>query len=156
MWPIYALLSALTAALVAIFAKIGLKEIDPTLATTVRSVIMATFLLVVSTFLRKFENFSFATFSSKEWLLIVLAGFAGASSWLFYFLALKQGSAITVVAIDKLSIVFVVLLAAIFLNEATGWRTTVGILLMVFGAILISLKDDDITRLWSNLLNLVK
>jgi transporter family protein len=156
MWPIYALLSALTAALVAIFAKIGLEEIDPTLATTVRSVIMATFLLVVSTLLRKFENFSLATFNSKEWLLIALAGFAGASSWLFYFLALKQGSAIAVVAIDKLSIVFVVFLAAIFLNEAIGWRTTAGSMLMVLGAILISLKDDDIARLWSNLLTLVK
>jgi len=114
MWLLYALLAAFFAALVAIFAKLGLKDIDTTLATTVRALIMAAFLLAVSLLLKKFEGFSLTTFSSKEWLLITLAGLAGALSWLFFFFALKGGEASGVVAIDRLSVIFVVFLAALF------------------------------------------
>jgi transporter family protein len=77
---ILALLSALTASLVAIFGKLGLKNIDPTIATTIRSLIMAGFLVIVSLFLKKFENFSLNLFTSKDWLLIILAGISGALS----------------------------------------------------------------------------
>ena len=122
MYLFYAFLSAITAALVAIFAKMGLKGIDPTLATTIRSLIMAGFLILTSLFLKKFQAHqivaSFNSFSSKDWLLIILAGVSGALSWLFYFFALKYGLASKVVAIDRLSIVFVVVLAALFLGEA--------------------------------------
>lgn len=140
MWIVYAFASALFAALVAIFAKLGLKDIDSTLATTVRAVIMAAFLVVISLFLQKFEGFSVGTFSSREWLLIAASGIAGALSWLFYFVALKEGLASSVAAIDRLSIVFVILLAALFLGEALGWKTALGALLMAGGAILITLK----------------
>lgn len=140
MWLLYAFLSAITASLVAIFGKLGLQSIDPTLATTIRSIIMAGFLVVVSVFLRKFEGFSFSSFSGRDWLFIALAGLAGALSWLFYFLALKIGLASRVVAIDRLSVVFVVVLAALFLGESFGWKTALGALLMAGGAILITLK----------------
>lgn len=140
MWLTYALLSALFAALVAIFAKLGLKDIDSTLATTVRAVIMALFLVAVSVLLGKFEGFSLGSFSGREWSLIALAGVAGALSWLFYFFALKVGVASEVVAIDKLSIVLVVLLAVAFLGESWQWSAILGSVLMVSGAILISLK----------------
>jgi len=140
MWVFYAFLSAITAAMVAIFGKLGLKNIDSTLATTVRSIIMAGFLVLVSFFLNKWQGFHLHSFSQKDWLLIVLAGIAGALSWLFYFFALKTGLATKVVVIDRLSLVFVVILAALFLGEAMGWKTVVGALLMVAGAILISLK----------------
>ncbi|MCR4330660.1 MAG: EamA family transporter [Patescibacteria group bacterium] len=139
MWLFYALLSAFTAALVAIFAKLGLKDLDSTLATTIRGIIMASFLVVVSLFLRKFDGFSLASLNQKEWLLITLAGISGALSWLFYFVALQKGAATGVVAIDKLSIVFVVLLATVFLSEGIGWKSFTGALLMVGGAILIAL-----------------
>jgi bacterial/archaeal transporter family protein len=139
-WLIFAFLSAITAALVAIFAKLGLKNIDPTLATTIRSIIMAGFLTLVSFFLKKFQGFSLKSFDSKDWLLIVLAGIAGALSWLFYFLALKTGLATKVVVIDRLSLVFVIILAALFLGEHLGWRTAMGAFLMVVGAIIITLK----------------
>jgi len=139
MWLFYALLSAFTAALVAIFAKLGLKELDSTLATTIRGIIMATFLIAVSLFLGKFEGFSMSSLNTKEWILIALAGIAGALSWLFYFFALQKGPASDVVAIDKLSIVFVVLLAALFLSEGLGWKSFAGALLMVGGAVLIAL-----------------
>lgn len=140
MWLFYAFLSSITAALVAIFAKLGLKEIDSVLATTIRSVIMAGFLILTSLFLKKFEGFSLNSLAGRDWILIVLAGVAGALSWLFYFIALKYGFASKVVAIDRLSIIFVVVLAAIFLGESFGWKTALGALLMVAGAILISLK----------------
>ena len=140
MWIFYAFLSSITAALVAIFGKAGLKDIDSTLATTIRSIIMAVFLFVVSFSLKKFHNFSLSSFSSKDWVFIVLAGIAGALSWLFYFLALKYGLATKVVVIDRLSLVFVIILAAIFLGEKIGWNSVVGAILMIAGAIFITLK----------------
>jgi len=139
MWLLYAFLSALMAALVAIFAKLGLQNLDSTLATTIRAIIMAGFLVVISIFLKKFDGFSVTGLGSREWLLIFAAGIAGALSWLFYFFALKTGQATGVVAIDRLSIVFVVLLAALFLGEALGWKAILGALLMVAGALLITL-----------------
>jgi transporter family protein len=140
MWLIYAFLSSITAALVAIFAKLGLKDIDSTLATAVRSVIMAVFLVLVALSLKKFQGFNFNSFNHKEWLLIFLAGIAGALSWLFYFYALKAGLAGKVAAIDRTSLVFVIVLAAIFLGEKLGWQTAVGAVFMVAGAIMITLK----------------
>lgn len=140
MWLVLAFLSAATAALVAIFGKLGLKNVDPTFATTVRSLIMAVFLVVTSLFLGKFNNINFGSLSNRDWLLIVLAGVAGALSWLFYFGALKVGLATKVVVIDRLSLVFVVILAALFLGEALSWRVALGSILMVAGAVIISLK----------------
>ena len=122
MWILFAFLSAFTAALVAIFAKLGLREVDATLATTLRSLIMAVFLVGAAWALGKFDGFSMNALSGREWGLLALAGIAGALSWLFYFFALRDGSASAVVAIDRLSIVFVVLLAAVFLAEAEQRR----------------------------------
>jgi transporter family protein len=139
MWLFYALLSALSAALVAIFAKMGLSGVNSTLATTIRGVIMALFLLLVSIVLSKFDGFSFTSFSGRDWVFIVLAGIAGALSWLFYFFALQKGPASGVVAIDRTSLVFVVVLAALFLGETLSWKVGIGAVLMVAGALLISL-----------------
>jgi transporter family protein len=140
MWLFFAFLSALCAALVAIFGKLGLKGIDSTLATTIRSIIMASFLVLTSLTLKKFNGFNFNDLSGKDWILISLSGVAGALSWLFYFFALKYGTAGKVVAIDRLSVVFVIILAAIFLSEGLTWRSILGSILIASGAILISLK----------------
>lgn len=140
MWILYAFLSSIFAALVAIFAKLGLKSIDSTLATTIRSIIMAAFLVLASLSLKKFQGFSFSSLSGKDWLLIVLAGIAGALSWLFYFMALKFGIATKVVAIDRLSLVFVVVFAVLFLGEVMGWKAVIGALLMIGGALLMIVK----------------
>ena len=140
MWLFFAFLSALFAALVAIFGKLGLKGIDSTLATTIRSIIMAVFLILTSVTLKKFNGFNFNDLSGKDWVLISLSGVAGALSWLFYFMALKYGAAGKVVAIDRLSVVFVIILAALFLNEGLTWRSLLGSILIASGAILISLK----------------
>jgi len=125
---------------VAIVGKLGLKNLDSTLATTIRSVIMALFLLVVSLSLRKFRHFDWQTLSQRDWLLIVFAGIFGALSWLFYFFALKHGPATPVVAIDRLSLVFVFVMTILFLGESFYLKALVGVLLMVAGAIMISIK----------------
>lgn len=139
MWWLYALLSSITAALVAIFGKIGLKNVDSTLATTLRSIIMAVFLLLASFTLGKLDGFKFSSLGGRDWLFIVLAGVAGALSWLFYFFALKIGLVGRVVVIDRLSLVFALVLAALFLGEAFTWKTAAGAALMIGGALLISL-----------------
>ena len=140
MWLLFAILSAVFAALVAIFSKLGLKNIDTTLATTVRAIIMGGFLFVVSLFLGKFNGFSWSSFGSKDWLLITLAGIAGSLSWLCYFFALKNGATTAVVAIDRLSMVLVAIMALLILKEPLGAKAFTGVGLMVVGAILISWK----------------
>jgi len=140
MWLLYAFLSSIFAAAVAIFGKLGLKTVDSTLATSIRAIIMAVFLFLVALTMRKFDGFNFQSLNGKDWILITLSGVAGALSWLFYFFALKYGIAGKVVAIDRLSIIFVILLAALFLGEGLTWRSVVGAALIAGGAYLITLK----------------
>jgi transporter family protein len=137
MWIIYALLSAFTAALIAILGKLGLSEIDSTLATTIRSIIMSLFLIIITTLLKKWSSFTGQTYQLKDWLLIGASGIAGASSWLFYFLALKQGPVFNVAALDRLSLAFVFLLSILILGESFAWQSVVGIALMIVGALLV-------------------
>jgi len=134
-WIILAILSAFFAALVTIFGKIGVKDIDSTLATTIRVLIMTIFLVGVSFFFQKWPLIS--TISSRPLLFIILSGLAGALSWLFYFLALKFGPAGVVAALDRLSVVFVIFLAALFLGEGLNFKTVLGIILLISGTILL-------------------
>ena len=138
MWIIFALLSAAFAALVAILGKIGMTAIDSTLATAVRSIVMAGFLVVTALTLGKAKLLS--TLDSRALTFIVLSGVAGALSWLFYFYALKHGPATGVAALDRLSIVFVVILAFLFLGEHLTWRVGMGAVLVTTGAVLMVLK----------------
>ncbi|MEK9171825.1 MAG: EamA family transporter [Patescibacteria group bacterium] len=138
MWIGYALLSAIFAAAVAILGKIGLKNVDSTLATTIRAVVMALFLLGATATLQKFSLIK--TVGSQTLTFIIFSGVAGALSWLFYFLALKNGPATGVAALDRLSVVFVVILAAMFLGEALTIKSVAGLAFLVLGAILLVLK----------------
>ncbi|MFH0831533.1 MAG: EamA family transporter [archaeon] len=139
-WLIFALLSAATAALVAIFGKIGLKGVDTNTATAIRAVVMAVFLVAVILIQGKLKEVS-SIFSNQSALtFIILSGIAGALSWLFYFFALSYGDASRVVSIDRLSIVFVLILATLFLGEKFTLKTTLGVSLMTLGAIIIALK----------------
>ncbi len=136
-WSIYALGSAIFAALVAIFGKLGLQGIDSTLATTVRSVVMALFLTVVSFSLGKFAFLG--TLNNRALAFIILSGIAGALSWLFYFFAIKIGPVSGVAGIDRTSVVFALILAALFLGESFTAQKALGALLVATGAILLSL-----------------
>ena len=137
-WIIYAPLAAVFAAAVAILGKIGLKDVDSTLATTIRAVVMAIFLLGAAAILQKFSLIK--TVGSQTLTFIIFSGVAGALSWLFYFLALKYGPATGVAALDRLSVVFVVILAAMFLGEAFTVKSIAGLIFLVLGAILLVLK----------------
>ncbi len=143
MWAIYAFFSAIAAALVAIFGKLGLQQLDSTLATAIRAVVMALVTVLAALTLGKFKGFTWNALAGKEWLWIVLAGLAGALSWLFYFYALKTGPVTPVAMIDRLSIVFVFVFAVWFLGDAWNWRGATGVALMVLGALLVSLRTEQ-------------
>lgn len=136
-WVFYAIGSAFFAALVAIFGKIGLKGIDTTLATTVRAVVMALFLIIVVFSLKKFSGIE-AIFG-RPLLFIILSGVAGALSWLFYFWAIKYGPVSGVVALDRTSVVLALVLAALFLGETLTLKTALGGALILGGALLVAL-----------------
>jgi transporter family protein len=136
-WVLYAVLSAVFAALVAILGKMGIASVDPTLATAVRAVIMAVFLVLAVLFLGKGSLLS--SVDGKAFQFIVLSGAAGALSWFFYFIALKNGPAHGVAALDRLSVVLVLILAALFLGEGITWKSALGALLMTLGAIFMVL-----------------
>jgi transporter family protein len=137
-WMVYAFLAALFAAAVAILGKLGVEGVDPTAATAVRSVVMTVFLAGVTIVLGK--TTLLRQVSGRVLLYVVLSGVAGAMSWLFYFWALKSGPASAVAAIDRSSVVLVLILAVVFLGEPWSWRTATGAVLVTAGAMLISIR----------------
>lgn len=137
-WVILGLGSAFFAALVAIFGKLGLKDVDTVLATTIRTLVMAAFFVILSLSLQKFGDFHQG--SDRTWLYIILSGVAGALSYLCYFWALKIGPTAGVAALDRTSVVFVLILSALFLAEGISWKTGLGALLVAAGAYLFVLK----------------
>jgi transporter family protein len=136
-WLQLALLSALFAGLVAIFGKIGMKDIDSVLATTARSSVMFAALLILAMSQGKMAQLT--KFSWQAWAFIILSGLAGAASWLCYFQALKVGQASKVAPIDRLSTLVTIVLAAIFLGESVSWKVAAGALLVAAGGILVAL-----------------
>ena len=139
-WLFYALLSALCAAFVSIFGKIGLSGLDSSAATAVRAVIMAVFLVGIVAAQGHITALPAVFADRKALLFIALSGIAGALSWLFYFMALKEGEVSKVAPIDKLSVVFAVILAYIIFHEQIsllhGFAVTMiaagGLILVIF------------------------
>lgn len=137
-WLLWALLSAAFAALTAIFAKVGVEDINPDLATFIRTLIV----------LMSFALILFATgqfhapgeISPRTWTFLVLSGLATGASWLCYFRALKLGPATLVAPIDKLSVVLVALFAFVFLGERPSGSGWLGIGLIAAGAAILALK----------------
>ncbi|MEZ4423823.1 MAG: EamA family transporter [Gemmatimonadota bacterium] len=133
------LVAALGGAGVAIFAKVGLGGVDPTLATAARSVVMTLVLVAVAAGSGKLALLRGASApDGRAWTFIVLAGLAGALSWLAYFAALRVGAAAQVAAVDRTSLAFVLLFSVAFLGERYGWRGWVGVLLVVTGVALVA------------------
>lgn len=137
-WLVFALLSALFAALTSILAKIGIKDVDSNLATAIRTVVI----LIFAWGLVLFQGTSsqITHISRISLLFLVLSGLATGLSWLFYFRALQIGEASKVVPIDKLSLVLTIILAAVILREKLSLTTMLGSLLMTAGAVLIALR----------------
>jgi transporter family protein len=137
-WIFWSLLSAFFAGLTAILAKLGVNEMNSNLATAIRTavVLVMSWAIVFATN----SNILRAKISNRAWVFLVLSGIATGLSWLCYFRALKMGEASRVAPIDKLSVVFAVVLSAVVLHEKLGWHQTVGVGLMVAGALMVAWK----------------
>lgn len=138
MWKYYAVLSAFFAALTAIFAKVGVRDINSDLATAIRTTVIL------------FITWGIVIFGSHlgdlravprhSWLFLVLSGVATGLSWLFYFRALQSGDVSRVAPIDKLSVVITIFLSFLFLKEEVSLRVFLGALLITGGSIIMLLK----------------
>ncbi|OGV70971.1 MAG: transporter [Lentisphaerae bacterium RIFOXYB12_FULL_65_16] len=137
-WFYWALLSAVFAALTAIFAKVGIRGVDSDLATLVRTLIITVVLSSFVWFAGKWSN-PFAL-PSKTWIFLTLSGLATGASWVCYFRALQVGEASKVAPVDKLSLVLVVIFAFAFLGERPSLREWCGILLVAGGVLVLALK----------------
>lgn len=136
-WLAYALLSALFAALTAILAKIGIKNVDSNLATAIRTVVILLFAWGIVFWQGTFNKIS--SISQFSLVFLILSGIATGLSWLFYFRALQMGKASQVAPIDKLSLIITIVLAAVILKEKVSLPIVLGGALMAIGAILVSL-----------------
>ena len=134
-WQIYALASAFFAGLTAVLAKIGVRDVDSNLATAIRTVVIL--VLAWGIVMAQGSYKSLTLLSGRTLLFLTLSGLATGASWLFYFQALKLGPASRVAPIDKLSVLFAIVLAALFLHEPLSWKVALGAALMVSGAVLL-------------------
>ena len=135
MWFILALLSAVFAALTSILAKVGIEGVSSNLATAIRTlVVLAMAWLMV--FVTNTQS-GITDISRKSWIFLILSGLATGASWLCYYKALQMGEASKVVPIDKLSIVFIIVLAYFFLHEQVDAKSVFGCLLIVAGTLLM-------------------
>lgn len=137
-WQFWALLSACFAALTALFAKVGVENINPDLATFIRTLIIAAVLALILAASGQFQ--SPAQISGRTYLFLALSGLATGASWLCYFRALKLGDAARVAPVDKLSIVLVAVFAAIFLGEKLSPVNWLGVVMCTAGIVLVALR----------------
>jgi transporter family protein len=137
MWWIYALLSAFFAALVAVFAKVGIKGVDSDLATAIRTVVI----LVVAWAIAFFRGGTsmIGTLTKHNLIFLGLSGIATGLSWIFYFKALQIGKVSQVAPVDKLSVAIAIVLAVLFLGEAMTWKNAIGAVLIIAGTLVLIL-----------------
>ena len=135
MWYVFALLSALFAALTAIFAKLGVKDVNPDLATAIRTVVI----LIVAWMIVLVRGGmdSIYTLSRTNWIFLTLSGLATGLSWVFYFKALQIGKVSQVAPVDKLSVALAIILSVVFLKEALTFKMAIGALLIIAGTIVL-------------------
>jgi transporter family protein len=137
MWWIYALLSAFFAALTAIFAKIGIKNVNPDLATAIRTVIIL--LLAWAIVFTRGSISGLNALTKTTWVFLCLSGMATGLSWVFYFRALQLGKVSQVASVDKLSLAIAIVLALLFLGETLTLKMAIGSLLIIAGTLILIL-----------------
>lgn len=137
MWWIYALFSALFAALTAIFAKIGIKGVDTDLATAIRTIVILILAWGIAFF--RGGTTTINTLTKQNILFLCLSGIATGLSWIFYFKALQIGKVSQVAPVDKLSVAIAIILSIIFLGEPITWKTAIGALLIISGTFVLIL-----------------
>lgn len=137
MWWIFALLSAVFAALTSILAKVGIEDVDSTLATAIRTVAVVgmSWLMV---FITNAQS-GISSISKKSWIFLILSGLATGASWLCYYKAIQMGDVSKVVPIDKLSVLFTLMLAFIFLHEEFNVKSLIGSILITAGTLFMVL-----------------
>ncbi|QMU31125.1 EamA family transporter [Adhaeribacter radiodurans] len=137
MWWTYALLSAVFAALTAIFAKIGIKGVDSDLATAVRTVVILTLAWSIAFFKGSIPGL--ANLTKTNWTFLVLSGCATGLSWIFYFKALQVGKVSQVAPVDKASVAIAIFLSVVFLGEPLSLKTASGAGLIILGTLVLVL-----------------
>ena len=137
MWFVFALLSAIFAALTSILAKVGIEGVNSNLATAIRTVVVVVMAWGM-VFLTNSQN-GIAEISKRSWLFIILSGLATGASWLCYYRALQLGDASKVVPIDKLSVVITLVLAFVFLHEQFTTKSLIGCILIGIGTMIMVL-----------------
>jgi len=136
-WQLWAVLSAIFAALTAIFAKVGVANINSDLATFIRTCVILLTLALIVYATGQFQNST--SISPRTYLFLVLSGLATGASWLCYFRALKLGNASQVAPVDKLSVVLVAIFGALLLGEKLTMLNWLGVALIAFGAVMVAL-----------------
>ena len=137
MWFVFALLSAVFAALTSILAKVGIEGVNSNLATAIRTAVV----LIIAwgmVFITNTQH-GITEISKKSWLFLILSGLATGASWLCYYKALQMGSVSQVVPIDKLSVIITLVLAFIFLNEQFSVKSIIGCILIGAGTLVMAL-----------------
>jgi transporter family protein len=137
-WLTWSLLSALFAGATAVLAKIGVTGVDSNFATAIRTTVILLFTWMIASF--TLAHWSFGNVSFRTWLFLILSGLATGLSWLCYFRALQLGEASRVAPMDKLSVLFAILFAAIVLRETLTWHQWLGGGLLLIGAVILALK----------------
>lgn len=138
MWWIYAILSAMFASLTAIFAKLGVANINSNLATGIRTIVIL--IMIWSIVLARGEAKGINSLSKQGVIFLVISGIATGLSWLFYFKALQLGNVSQVAPVDKLSVALTIIIAAIFLGESLTLKTALGAALIIAGTFVLVVK----------------
>ena len=138
-WLIFGLLAAVSASFVTIFTKLGIHHLTPTLATSVRAMIMAVFLVIVSATKGDFGHLKELVTYKKDFCFLILAGISGALSWLFLNIALKTGKTWQVAPIDKLSVVMTVIVSILIFQEEITLKGIIGVILIAAGSLFVAL-----------------
>ena len=137
MWFIFAILSAVFAALTSILAKVGIDGVNSNLATAVRTIVVV-LMAWVMVFIMNAQSGLFEI-SKKSWIFLILSGLATGASWLCYYKALQIGEASKVVPVDKLSVVITLILAFVFLHESFTFKSLIGCVLITAGTLIMVL-----------------
>lgn len=137
LWALFAVLSAVSAALTSILAKIGIENVDSNLATAVRTVVVVamSWLMV---FITNAQS-GLTNISKKSWIFLILSGLATGASWLCYYKAIQMGEVSKVVPIDKMSVVITLILAVVFLHEDFNAKSIIGAVLITVGTLVMVL-----------------
>ena len=137
MWMVFAILSAVFAALTSILAKVGIEGVPSNLATGIRTIVVVAMSWVM-VFVTNQQG-GISDISRKSWIFLILSGLATGASWLCYYRALQIGEASKVVPIDKMSVVLTLIMAFVFLHEQFTWKSAVGSVLITIGTLIMVL-----------------